>query len=260
LKASHHIALTGASSGIGAALALHYAQPGLRLSLLARNTARLTCIAEKCHAAGADVYTRTGDVRNRHRLQEWLLASDEALPIDIVIANAGIGGSNVVTSGMPESAELASQIVETNVTGVINTVTPLIPRFVQRRQGQIVILSSLAGFLALPDAPAYCASKAALRIYGHGLRRLLAAYGVKVTVVCPGFVETPMSASLAGHRPFLWNSEKAAHRIARDIARGRSESVFPWPLAVAARLAAMLPSPVVDWALSADGRRKANRA
>ena len=244
-----HVALTGASSGIGAALAVHYAQPGVRLSLQARDNRRLNDVIEKCCGAGAEVYSHIGDVRDESVLQEWLLASDDALPIDNLIANAGIGGKNVVTSGVPETAELASQIIETNVIGVINTVAPLIPRFIARRQGHIVILSSLAGLFALPDAPTYCASKAAGRVYGHALRRLLAPYGVKVTVVCPGFVETPMSASLGGSRPFLWSAEKAARRIASDVARGRIESIFPWPLALAARLSALLPAAVVDRAL-----------
>lgn len=201
-----------------------------------------------------------GDVTDSAGIQEWLFSCDARSPVDIVIANAGIGGQAVVAGPTAETAELAARILNTNVLGVTNTILPLLPQFVERGSGHIVIISSLAAFIALPDAPAYCASKSAVRVYGHGLRRLLAPRGVKVTVVCPGFVETPMSASLGQARPYLWSSERAAARIAVDIARGRAESVFPWPLALAAHSAQFLPTKVLDWILAKRGRRPVNKA
>jgi short-subunit dehydrogenase len=125
-------------------------------------------------------------------------------------------------------------------------VIPLLPRFVARGRGHVVIMSSLAAHIGLPDAPLYSASKAAIRVYGHGLRRLLGPKGIRVTVICPGFVATPMSASVPGRPPFLWSAERAAARIVAGLGRGKREISFPWQLAVLARLAAALPPPLID--------------
>ncbi|HEY2445628.1 MAG TPA: SDR family NAD(P)-dependent oxidoreductase, partial [Rhizomicrobium sp.] len=128
--------------------------------------------------------------------------------------------------------------------------------FLARRKGHVVIMSSLAAHLGLPDAPLYSASKAAIRIYGHGLRRLIADKGVLVTVVCPGFVTTPMSAGVPGPQPFRWSAERAATRIAEGLARGEREISFPWQLALLSRLAAALPAPVIDPLLARNRRRR----
>jgi short-subunit dehydrogenase len=171
---------------------------------------------------------------------------DDRQPVDIVIANAGIGGEKVIVPHPGESLSAAREIIDTNVMGIANSVIPLVPRFVARGKGHIAIMSSLAAHVGLPDAPLYSASKSAARIYSHGLRRLLARSGVRVTAVCPGFVATPMSASVPGHRPFLWSPEKAAAHIAAGLARGKREISFPWQLAVLARLAGMLPDSLID--------------
>jgi short-subunit dehydrogenase len=104
--------------------------------------------------------------------------------------------------------------------------------------------------MGLPQAPLYSASKAAVRVYGHALRRLLAPKSIKVTVICPGFVDTPMSASLSGNRPFLWKAERAALRIIAGLARGEQEIVFPWQLAALTRLVSALPAPLLDTLLA----------
>jgi short-subunit dehydrogenase len=141
-------------------------------------------------------------------------------------------------------------LMTVNTLGVLNTVTPLQPRMTQRGAGHIVIIGSVQGGIGLPQAPVYSASKAALRIYADGTRRLLRAHGVKVTLVLPGFVDTPMSQSLKTPRPWLWSAERAATRIARDVARGARVCAFPWPLRLAVTLGALAPDALVDRVLA----------
>ena len=125
---------------------------------------------------------------------------------------------------------------------------------VERRAGRIGIISSLAGHCGLPQSPAYSASKAAARVYGEGLRRLLEPSGVSVTVVCPGFIDTPMSASLPVRRPFLVSADTAAARIAGAMARRKAEISFPWQLALTMQLGLWLPRPVTDRLLAATAK------
>jgi short-subunit dehydrogenase len=247
---ARHILITGASSGIGAALALAYARDGMCLSLTARNAARLKEVAGHCKASGAEAFWQTIDVGDGAALSTWIVDRDARTPIDLVIANAGVGGERVIAAATGEPLSVAQDIVTTNILGVANTIVPLLPRFIVREKGHIAIMSSLAAFIALPQAPLYSASKAAVRMYGDGLRRLLAPKGICVTVICPGFVETPMSASLPGHRPFLWSTERAARRIVAGIGRGNREITFPWQLALLARLANVLPAGCLDVALA----------
>jgi len=246
LVAPAHILITGASSGIGAALARYYARKGMRLSLVARNEERLEQVALECRKAGARTEWNTIDVVHSEAMRSWIEECDGRQPIDMVIANAGIGGENVIAPPAGESLSVSRDIIETNVLGVTNSVIPLLPRFVARGKGHVVIMSSLAAHVGLPDAPLYSASKAAVRVYGHGLRRLLGPKGIRVTVVCPGFVATPMSASVPGHPPFLWSVERAAARIVSGLGRGKREISFPWQLAALTRFAAVLPPSLID--------------
>lgn len=245
-----HVLITGASSGIGAALARAYARDGMRLSLTARNQARLEEVAAQCSAAGSGAQWRAIDVSDGTALSAWLVDCDTRAPIDLIIANAGVGGERVIASSAGEPLSVAHDIVATNILGVANTIVPLLPRFVARGKGHIALMSSLAAFMGLPQAPLYSASKAAVRVYGHALRRLLAPKSIKVTVICPGFVDTPMSASLSGNRPFLWKAERAALRIIAGLARGEQEIVFPWQLAALTRLVSALPAPLLDTLLA----------
>lgn len=244
-----HVVITGASSGIGAALARNYSRPGGVLSLTGRNAERLDCIAAACRARGAVVEVERLDVTDAVSMANWLCQRDADLPVDLVIANAGIGGAQVLTGASGEDGNIARHVLQVNVIGVVNTVSPLLKPFVLRRRGHIAIISSVAAFLGLPDAPAYSASKAAVRVYGEALRRCHALDGIRVSVVCPGFVGTPMSATLPFRTPFLWTAEKAARRIADDLTRGKAEIVFPWQLRVAAKLTHVLPPALVDLAL-----------
>jgi len=241
-----HVVITGASSGIGAALAEAFAREGARLTLFGRNAERLEAVAGRCKTWGVEPWLRVADVTDEAVMRHLLAVCDQETPIDIVIANAGIGGSDAMAATSGEDAGVVGDVLRTNVLGVTNTVAPLVSRFHTRKRGHIVIVSSLAGLIGLPDTPAYSASKAAVRTYGHALRRLFAGSGVKVTVVCPGFVETPMGANLPFRGPFTWSADRAAVYILRGLERGKREIIFPFPLALAMGLATYLPMSVAD--------------
>ncbi len=240
------ILITGASSGIGAALALEYAAPGIVLHLGGRDRRRLDATASRCRSGGARVLPRTVDVTDCLAMRTWLEEADDTGPLDMVIANAGIGGAYSLAGNAGEDEEIVRRIFETNAMGVINTVAPIQPRMAARKRGHLVFVSSIAGWRGLPDAPAYSASKAAIKVYGEGLRPLLSPHGVKVSVVLPGYVASPMSDSLPFARPFLVSAERAARRIRRGLDRGRGRIAFPWPLVLGMWLLAALPVGMVD--------------
>lgn len=243
VKNFRSILLTGAGSGLGAALARHYAAPGVRLALVGRNEARLAQVAADCVARGATVERASIDVTERAALAAWIIAADEAMPFDLVIANAGISGG---TSGLGESSDQSRLIFATNLDGVLNTIDPILPRMRRRGAGAVALMSSLASFRGLPGAPAYGASKAAVRVLGEALRGDYMPSGVIVSVICPGFVTTPMTARNRFHMPFLMTAERAAEIMVRGLARGKARIAFPWPMYALARLIAALPSALVD--------------
>lgn len=238
-----HALITGASSGIGAALAGALAAPGVRLSLAGRDAARLEATAAACRARGATVATARPDVADARAMAAWVAEAEAATPLTLVVANAGISAG---TGDGAEGPEQTRRIFAVNVDGVLNTVLPAIGPMRARRSGQIVLVSSVAGFRGFPSAPAYCASKAAVRTWGEGLRGWLAADGVKVSVVLPGFVDTPMTRVNRFPMPFLMSADRAAALILRGLARDRGRISFPWPTAFAAWAAGALPDALVD--------------
>lgn len=238
--APRSILISGASSGIGHALALAYAAPGITLALGGRHRERLQAVATACRAKGADVVDTVVDVTDAAATAAWVAAAEAAAPLDLVIANAGISGGT--SGGGAESPEQTRRIFAVNVDGVVNTVLPALPAMRARRRGQVAVMSSLAGFVGFPGAPAYCASKAAVRVWGEALRGLLAADGVCVSVVCPGFVESPMTAVNQFRMPLLMPPDAAAARIVRQLAAGRGRVAFPWPLYAAVRVLAATPA------------------
>lgn len=233
-----HILITGASSGIGEALALAYAAPGVTLSLSGRDGARLDAVRAACLARGADVSAHVVDVVDRAAMATWIGARDHAAHLDLLIANAGVSGG---TGGLGESSDAARRIFAVNVDGVFNTVLPAIEIFRARRRGHIAIVSSLAGFRGMGGAPAYCASKAAVRVWGEGLRAALARENVQVSVVCPGFVVSRMTDVNKFPMPFLMPAAKAAHIIQNGLAANRGRIAFPWPMRFAIWLLSLLP-------------------
>ena len=237
-----HILITGASSGIGAALARHYAAPGVRLALSGRNRARLSDVAGDCHENGAIVTEVAVDVTDRAAMQRWIAQEDEKQPLDLVIANAGISGGT--GGGKGENAEQAKRIFDTNVTGVLNTIDPILPRMIARGNGQIAIMSSLASFCGWPGAPAYSASKGAVRMYGEALRGAVARHGVKVNVICPGFIDTPMTAVNDYKMPFMMDAVRAARITAHGLEKNRARIAFPLPVYLLTGLIGLLPAGV----------------
>lgn len=244
MKNPRHILITGASSGLGAALALEYAAPGRLLSLHGRNAERLQKIANQAQALGAETAMHTGDVADATDMASWIGARDEAQPIDLVIANAGISGG---TFGGGESDAQVRAIFAANVTGVFNTVQPALPLMTKRKRGQIAIISSLASFRGFPGAPAYCASKAAVRVYGEALRNDLSRYNVAINVVCPGFIKTPMTDVNPFAMPFLMEAAPAARLINKGLSRNQGRIAFPFLLYAILRLLTALPQPIIDF-------------
>jgi short-subunit dehydrogenase len=233
-----HILITGASSGLGAALAFHYARPGATLSLHGRDDARLGAVAARCRAAGAETATFLGDVREHRALEAWVAARDAARPLDLVIANAGLSAG---TGGGIETDEQTWRIFDTNVGGVLATVLPALVGMRARRRGHIALMASLAGYRGMPGAPAYCASKAAVKVWGEALRGTLAADNIAVSVICPGFVATGMTEHNRFPMPFLMDADRAARIIAAGLAARKGRIAFPWPMAALAWFAAALP-------------------
>jgi NADP-dependent 3-hydroxy acid dehydrogenase YdfG len=248
------ILITGASSGIGEALALAHAHPGTRLLLTGRDAVRLALVVRACAARGATVDGQIVDVTDRAALAALLVARDTAAPFDLVIANAGIAGG---TEDGPENEAQLRAITEVNVTGVINTLAPLLPRLIARRRGQIALVSSLAGFRGFAGAPAYCASKAWERVYGESLRIELAAYNIGVSVICPGFVRSRITAANRFKMPFLMDADRAARIIQRGLAANRGRIAFPWPMAASVWLLAALPARLSDALLGRLPRKNA---
>ena len=199
------ILITGALSGIGATLALGYAQLGRQMFRGGRDPERLAAIAQRVEQAGATCETRIVDVTDSEAMTDWMTGSDHRAPLDLVIANAGISASARKRHNAVRHSDAA--IFATNVDGVINTVTPAFEQMRIRKHGQIAIMSSLASFRAFREAPTYCASKAAVRFYGTGLRRAYAAEGIGVSVICPGFIRSPMTNANDFHMPLLMDSD-----------------------------------------------------
>ena len=177
------ILITGASSGIGAALARRYARPGLSLALGGRDQRRLATTAAACQQAGADISARSIDVTDRQAMADWVSEIDREAPLDLVIANAGTAGRH-----LPEGPERTRVIFAINLEGVLNTIEPAETAMARRGCGHLALMSSLASFSGSPGPAAYCGSKAAVRLLGKGRRQGLARSGIVVSVICPGFV------------------------------------------------------------------------
>jgi short-subunit dehydrogenase len=242
------VVITGASSGIGKALALRYARDRAVLGLLGCSSARLDDVADQCRRLGAAVQTATLDVRARSEMEQWLQNFDTATPIDVLIANAGVMAGRPANATV-ESSPASYALMETNVLGVLNSIQPLLPRMMARRRGQIGIMSSIAAFVPLPDAPSYCGSKSAVLTYGLALRSALRQSGVGVSVICPGYVATPMMEQESGRKPFAIPPESAADLIVRGLQRNRSIIAFPFLFALITRLGGLLPDSVQRWTM-----------
>ena len=240
---AHHVLITGASRGIGAALAVAYAGPGTTLSLTACDVDELGSAAERARALGAAVRARALDVRDGEALAGWIAERDAAAPIDLAIANAGINRPDDAPGTAPDNLRL---LLETNVLGAARVVNACLPGMLARGHGQLALMSSLAGIVGFGGMASYGASKAAIRAYGQALRGDLARRGIRVSVVCPGFVTTAMAAQIEGTRMGEWSAERAARFIRRGLARDRGLVAFPPLEALGVRMLGVLPGLLLD--------------
>ncbi len=243
------ILITGASSGIGAALARAYARPGIALALTGRDQGRLETVADACRRAGATVAVRSLEITDQVAVSGWIADIDRRQPLDLLIAGAGVTGGHH-GPGDDESLADLQRILSVNFIGAAITVQAALPVLRGRRRGQIALISSIAGLRGLPYSPAYCASKAALIAYGEGLRAHLLKDGIDVALILPGFVDTPMAAHVTGPKPMMMSPERAAKIIRNGLARGRARITFPRLLGLGTRLMSLLPAGPVDYVLS----------
>lgn len=239
------ILITGASSGLGEALALAYAAPGVSLFLSGRDGGRLEAVAQACRDKGAWAEGKLVNVTEASTMATWIAACDARAPLDLLIANAGISAGDPQLEGQ-ESDQRTRAIFAVDLEGVINSVLPVLKPMRQRGHGQIVLMSSLAGMRGFPSAPAYCAAKAAVRIWGEGLRGQLAPSGIGVSVVCPGFVKSRITGRNRFPMPMLMETPQAAKLILKGIAANKGLISFPWPLAWLMTFYAALPWKLVE--------------
>jgi short-subunit dehydrogenase len=234
------IVITGATGGIGTALTNAYSVNNNNLGLIAREHKKLKELSETCSNKQANITYSGIDVRDSKLIKTWINDFDSKNPIDILIANAG------VTCGLGEnnSQELeqeAKRVADVNYQGTVNTISSILDKMIERKQGHIVIIASLAGLSALADMPSYSASKAAIIAYGHSIRQWLKPYNIHVTIICPGFITSPMSARHIGKKPFEMSAENAAVKIVKAINKKKKLYAFPFLLAAGTQACRLLP-------------------
>lgn len=251
------VLITGASSGIGQALALCYARQGVQLALVAR---REDVVKSWANASGisADSYqiysVDIADIQAMAAMAQQCMAR-QGVP-DVIVANAGI--SMGVDSSRAEDLAVMTRILATNVTGVAATFGPFISAMVARGSGTLVGIASVAGIRGLPGHGGYCASKAAVISYCESLRGELRASAVKVVTICPGYIATPLTQNNSYPMPFLMQPDHFAAQACRTIDAGTSYRVIPWQMSVVAKLLRMLPNWLFDKAFA--GRPRKPRA
>lgn len=246
--------ITGASSGIGAALARHYAAQGATLGLAAR---RLDALDALVATLPGRHYLYPLDVANASALAS--AANDFMAHVgapDIVIANAGISVGTLTQEAADNQA--FRRIMETNVLGMVHTFQPFIGVMERQGVGRLVGIASVAGIRGLPGAGAYSASKAAVIAYLESLRVELRSSGIKVVTIAPGYIRTPMTDANDYAMPFMLEADEAARRFAEAIAAGTAYTVIPWQMGIVARLMRLLPNCIFDRLAARAGRKPRN--
>lgn len=235
---SRRILITGATSAIGGALAGLYADSGVTLYLHGRNEAKLLAVAKSCRSKGAEVFTQILDVRDFSQLRLWLESLDS---LDLVIINAGMN-THIGDAGEPEPWDEVEALLDVNLKAAMVISRAVVPGMMAQGRGQIAVISSLAAFFGLPVTPAYCASKAGVKAYGEALRGWLAPFGIRVNVIMPGYVKSPMCDDMPGPKPFLWSPEQAARTIRRGLDNNKARISFPFPLNLGTWFLSVLPA------------------
>ena len=246
--------ITGASSGIGQALALRFQRAGYRLALVARRAAEVQAWAQAQGFAADACACYAADVRDIDAITGAGRACIAAQGVpDVVIANAGI--SVGIDTAIFEDLEVMRATYETNNLGLAATFQPFIAPMRARRSGTFVGLASVAGIRGLPGHGAYCSSKAAVISYCESLRGELRDAGVKVVTLGPGYIDTPLTRGNPYHMPFLMQADEFANQAFEAIGRGTSYRVIPWQMGVVAKLMRLLPNPVYDKLVAGRGRK-----
>lgn len=239
------VLLTGASSGIGEALAIAMARRGAILGLLARREYDLKILAEKCEQTGGTARYFGADVTDADALKQAAeKLRQEFGKIDILIANAGIGGNNTETRNF--NSEAVASVINTNLIGAVNAVAAVVPQMLERGEGQLVAISSLASYRGLPKSAAYCASKAGMSAYFESVRLDVQEKGIAVTIIHPGFIKTPLTANRNNKMPFLMELEDAVPLFLQAIERRRKFAAFPWQMALFAKAGKFFPAWLYD--------------
>jgi short-subunit dehydrogenase len=238
------VLITGASSGIGRAVAVELGRRGARVGLLARRADVLIEAAEEVERAGGRALALPGDVRRAVEVESAAARVREMWgQIDVLIANAGM---SIAVSATALRASDVTDVISINTIGVVNSVAAVLPHMIERRSGHLVAISSLAAYRGLPKSSAYSASKAAVSTFFESLRVDLKRSGIAVTTIHPGFIKTAMTAERQGRLPFLLELDDAARRIVRALERRPRTYAFPWQLAGLVRLMKYMPDALYD--------------
>lgn len=256
---SRRVAVTGASGGIGAALLRAYAAPGTKIFACARNEETLQENARIARIYGAEVVCETFDVRDDAKLIDWIDRVTAEGDLDVLLINQGVASSFCMEAKgrMPERTEDLLREIDVNARSNLLAANEAVRRMIERKKPwhhfQVGLVSSLASFAGLPSVPGYSASKACVRVYGEALRRLVACHNVGVTVICPGFVLSPMSVRFVGGKPLMVTADVAAQRIRRAMDNNRALCVFPFVLRLAMAFLPVLPEWLQNIALGPFG-------
>ena len=239
------VMITGASSGIGKGMALEIASRGASVALLARREDLLNELVDQIKARNGKAIAAAADVRDAAAVRA---AADrfrkELGPIDILVANAGIGTSNHAVQLRPDHV---AEVININVLGAVNSVAAVAPEMVERGQGRLVAISSLAAYRGLAKSAAYCASKAAISAYFESVRIDLRNTGVEVSIIYPGFIKTAITAGRENKMPYLMELEDGVKIIVSAIEKRKKSYAFPWQLATIVRAGLLMPVAMYDW-------------
>ena len=239
------IFLTGASSGIGEALAVEMAKRGAIVGLLARREDLLKQISDKIEQTGGTARYFAADVTDAKAVAEAEQnLRNEFGKIDILIANAGIGGNNAETRNL--NPEAVAKVVNINLLGAVNAVAAVLPQMLENKSGHLVAVSSLAGFRGLPKSAAYSASKAGMTAFFESVRLDVQHQGIDVTIIQPGFIKTPLTSGRGAKMPFLMELEDSIPHFLNAVEKRKKFAAFPWQLATFVRAGKFFPTWLYD--------------